>query len=99
MQQFQAAPLGTAAADFGYVLEDAIHIQDFERGIGRGRTASVAQSGVADADASLASLAGEKRDDDLNLGGAELAEEVGEKADLFESLAGVGDAARGVHHA
>ena len=60
----------------------------------RRANAGVAQGGVADADASLAGLAGEKQDDDLDLlAGLSWRMRRGEKVDFLQSLGGIGDPA------
>jgi hypothetical protein len=57
------------------------------------------QSRVPNADAALTGLSCQELDHDLDLLGTQLAEQRGKKLDLFQALAGIGDAPRSLHHA
>ncbi|MBV9768843.1 MAG: hypothetical protein JOZ32_04670, partial [Bryobacterales bacterium] len=99
LEQFEAPPLGAAAAGLGDGFESAIDFENFKRGLAGGGIASVTQRGVADADAALADLAGQKLDDNLDLFRHQLPEKAREEIDFLEALAGVFDEARGINDA
>ena len=86
-------PLRAASLDLCDRFEGAINLSHLKTRLRRGRTLGIADGSVADANASLARAAGQKRDDDLNFLGMKLLQEPGEKVDFFETLGGFSDPA------